>query len=106
MPPPGRGRGRKSPAVVARRRADLLEDDLELVEVVVPGEEGLLDEALDEDAGDGPDVDRSAVLVEAEHDLRATVGPARARGGPSEVPSLKSRDARPAPPRGGRLGRL
>ena len=59
--------------VVLARGPHHAEDELELVEVVLPREEVPAGEHLREDAPHGPDVDGEGVLVHREHQLRGAV---------------------------------
>ena len=49
------------------------EDAVQLVNLGVSGEEGLLGDELGEDAADGPHVDTDRVVLTAEQDLRSAI---------------------------------
>jgi len=64
--------GDAGPALL-RRRAEQLEDEVELLELVAAGQDGLAQQQLGQDAAGGPEVDGGPVLRGAEEQLRRPV---------------------------------
>ena len=57
------------------RRADDADDQLQLMDVILPGEQRLPPQELREDAPHGPHVNRTRVLVARQQKLRSSVPP-------------------------------
>lgn len=59
--------------IFVRWRSDDGKDQVQLIEIMLPGEKRPVAEHLGENASDGPDVNRLSVSLRVEHDLRSTV---------------------------------